>query len=106
MALSVPVELFVLGVAAATVGLVVLAYREFRADYRTGEYHFTWGVGVVTLFLLGFAPGLVGLGLYATVERNYPMHWLFASVVGALVVIGVVGYGVDTATVTSFVGVP
>lgn len=103
MALPVPVELLALGVAAALVGFVYLVYRELRADYETGEYQFTWGVGIVTLFLLGFAPGLVGLGLYVTVERGYPIHWLFASVVASLLVIGVVAYGVNTTTTTTTV---
>ena len=103
MASSALVGLFALGVVAAVVGFAYLVYRELRADHETGEYQFTWGVGIVTLFLFGFAPGLVGLGLYATVERGYPIHWLFASVVASLLLVGVVGYGVSTTTTTTTV---
>ena len=101
MASSALAGLLALGVVTAVVGFVYLVYRELRADYRTGEYHFTWGVGIVALFLFGFAPGLVGLGLYATVERGYPIHWLFVAVAASLLVIGVVGYGATTTTLTA-----
>lgn len=95
--------LFGLGVAAAVVGIIYLIYAGFRDDHETGNYHFTWGVGVVSLFLLGFAPGLVGLGLYATVERDFPVHWLFVSVLTAVLIVALFGYGVTTASTVEVV---
>lgn len=91
--------LFALGLIAAIVLVVSFIYFGLRDDHRTGDYHFTWGVGVVVLFLLGFAPGLVGLGLYATVERDFPTYWLFASVALAVLVVGALGAAVSTVTV-------
>ncbi|WP_135533317.1 hypothetical protein [Halostella pelagica] len=98
-----PVWLFGLGVVTAAVGLVYLLYMGLRQDHVTGDYHFTWGIGVVSLFLLGFAPGLVGIGLYATIERDFPIHYLFMSVLLAVLVVAVLGYSVSTAS-TATVG--
>ncbi|WP_136716358.1 hypothetical protein [Halorientalis salina] len=94
-----------LALSAAVLTLAYFFYREFRRDHRTGEHHFTWGVGVVALFLLGIAPGLVGLGLYLTTERGYPVHWLVAFAVVALVVVSALSYGVDTTTSSGVIGI-
>lgn len=104
MPLPIIPELYALGVVTVVLGFFYWVYREFRVDYETGEYHFTWGVGVVALFAMGFAPGLVGVGLYLTAERGYPIHWLFASVVASLLLIGLLTYGVDTTTTVETVG--
>jgi hypothetical protein len=96
---GLPLWLVTLSLLAAVAGLLYFLVSGLRADHETGEYRFTWGIGVVVLFLLGFAPGLVGLGLYLTVERNYPVYWLVAFVAGSLVVVTLVSYGVQTTTV-------
>jgi len=93
-----------LALSAAVLTLGYFFYREFRRDHRTDDHNFTWGVGVVVLFLLGIAPGLVGLGLYLTTERGYPVHWLVVFAVVALVVVSVLSYGVDTTTSAGVVG--
>jgi hypothetical protein len=97
--LGLPPWLFVLGFLAAVAVILYFVVRELKTDHATGEYNFTWGLGIVVLFLLGFAPGLVGLGLYLTVERGFPFHWLVAFVVTALAVVGAVGYGVQVTAV-------
>ncbi|WP_132058438.1 hypothetical protein [Halorussus amylolyticus] len=93
-----------LAVVVVAAGLAYLAYREFRHDYESGEYHFTWGVGVVVLFLQGLAPGVVGLGLYLTTERGYPVHWLFASVVVSLLIFGFLDVGASATAVGESLG--
>ena len=97
--LGLPTWLFILGLLAAVVAVLYFVVRELEHDHATGDYHFTWGLGIVSLFLLGFAPGLVGVGLYLTVEREFPLHWLVGFVVIALVVIAAVGYGVQVTAV-------
>jgi len=92
---GVPTWLLVLAVASAIGAVGYFLFVELRRDHDTGEYNFTWGVGVVVLFLLGFAPGLVGLGLYLTVERDYPLHWLLALVGAALAVVTAASLGVE-----------
>jgi|GEM_PF-1306947 len=92
---GVPVWLVALAVVSAVGAVGYFLFVELRRDHDAGEYHFTWGVGVVALFLLGFAPGLVGLGLYLTVERDYPVYWLLALVGGALVVVTAASLGVE-----------
>lgn len=92
------IPLFVLGTVAAVLALLYFLFRGLQQDYEAGEYHFTWGVGIVVLFVLGLAPGFVGLGLYLTIEKGYPLYWLvlgllFALVIGAL--------GLSTATEVS-----
>lgn len=87
--------LLALGVVAAVVALVYFLFRGLQQDHETGEYHFTWGVGVVVLFLLGLAPGFVGLGLYLTVERGYPLYWLVLCLLVVLV-IGAIGLSAVT----------
>ena len=69
-----PPSLFLLGIAAAFLGLLYFLYQGLRRDHTTGQYRFTWGLSIVGLFLMGFAPGLVGLGLYLTVERRYSLY--------------------------------
>lgn len=81
--------LLVLGVVAAVIALIYFLFRGLQQDHETGEYHFTWGVGVVVLFLLGLAPGFVGLGLYLTIEKNYPSYWLALCLLVALVIVAV-----------------
>lgn len=91
----------VLALSAAVLTLGYFFYREFRRDHETGDHHFTWGVGIVVLFVLGIAPGLVGLGLYLTTERGYPVHWLVVFAVVAVLVANALTYGVDTSTVSA-----
>ncbi|WP_164471593.1 hypothetical protein [Halosimplex salinum] len=100
-ALALPPWIGVLAVGSAVVALTYFLVRGLRDDHATGQYHFTWGVGVVVLFLMGFAPGLVGLGLYLAVERGYPVYWLIGLVVAALLVVTAVSLGVDVSTTGS-----
>ncbi len=106
-------ELFgALGTLALSAGVLTLGYffyREFRRDHETGDHQFTWGVGIVVLFVLGIAPGIVGLGLYLTTERGYPVHWLVVFTLVALLVVNVLTYGVTTDPVSAGVarvGIP
>lgn len=94
------VVLAILGIGGAIVGLTYFVYRGLREDHETGEYEFTWGVAVVVLFLMGFAPGLVGVGLYLVVERGYPAHWAWIAVVLAVVLlVAVASISLSVATV-------
>ncbi|MCU4740973.1 hypothetical protein OB955_13265 [Halobacteria archaeon AArc-m2/3/4] len=95
--------LLVLGVAAAFAALVYFLFRGLQQDHETGEYHFTWAVGIVALFLLGFAPGIVGFGLYLTVERGYPIHWLVVCLLVVFVVLAILGLGVYSTSTTTVV---
>lgn len=88
--------LVTLGFFAAILGLVYFLFTGLRSDHERREYGFTWGVAVVVLFLMGFAPGVVAVGLYLVVEHDYPAHWLLAAVVLAFAVVGAVGLGVQT----------
>ncbi|MFC7140980.1 hypothetical protein ACFQMA_14240 [Halosimplex aquaticum] len=96
--LGLPTWVVALAVVSAVVALAYFLLRGLRDDHATGQYHFTWGVGVVALFLMGFAPGLVGLGLYLAVECGYPVYWLLGLVVAALLVVTALSYGVDVST--------
>lgn len=87
--------ILVLGAVAASIALLYFLVRGLQQDHETGEYHFTWGVGIVVLFLLGLAPGIVGLGLYLTVEKDYPFYWL---VLCLLVVLGLGAIGLSAVT--------
>lgn len=98
--------LLLLGVVAAAVATLYFLFRGLRQDHSTGEYHFTWGVGIVVLFLLGLAPGFVGVGLYLTVERNYPFYWLALCVLVVVAILVVTGTALDTAVQPSAAGVP
>jgi len=66
--------LFVVGGLAAFAGIFYFVWAGLKRDHATGEYDFTWGVAIVALFLMGFAPGLVGVGLYLTIDRGYPLY--------------------------------
>jgi len=106
-ALEIPAWIVLLSLTAAALGLVYFLWRGLRTDHETGQYHFTWGVGVVVLFVLGFAPGLVGLGLYLTVERGYPSYWLVGFVLAALVVLTALSASIDASmTVAQLVSAP
>lgn len=98
---SVLPGLVLLGFVAAIATLAYFLYRGLRTDHETGEYAFTWGVGVVVLFLMGFAPGLVGAGLYFVVERGYPAHWAWLGIVFGLAVVVVAGYAFSAGTLTA-----
>ena len=97
-------ELFgALGTLALSAGVLTLGYffyREFRRDHETGDHQFTWGVGIVVLFVLGIGPGIVGLGLYLTTERGYPVHWLVVFTAVALLVVNVLTFGVDATSMS------
>lgn len=101
--LGVPPWIAGLAVGSAVVALSYFLFAELRRDHETGQYHFTWGVGVVALFFMGFAPGLVGLGLYLAVERGYPVYWLLALILAATLVVAAIGYGVEVSTAESVV---
>jgi len=83
----------VLGVLAGVSAFAYFLFRGMQSDHETGEYHFTWGVGVVVLFLLGLAPGFVGVGLYLTVERGYPTYWLVACLLVVVAILVLAGLG-------------
>lgn len=87
-----------LGLIAAVLALTYFVVGGLQRDHQTSEYHFTWGVGVVALFLLGFAPGFVGLGLYLTVEKHYPIHWLVLCLFVVIFILLVTGTGIFTDT--------
>jgi drug/metabolite transporter (DMT)-like permease len=91
-----PPGLFLLGVAAAFLGLLCFLYQGLRRDHTTGQCHFTWGLSIVGLFLMGFALGLVGFDLYLTVERRYSPYWPSVFVLVALSLVAVLGFGIDT----------
>jgi hypothetical protein len=93
--LGLVTPVLILGAIAAGIALLYFLIRGLRQDHETGEYHFTWGVGIVVLFLLGLAPGFVGLGLYLTVERDYPFYWLALCL---LVVLGLGAVGLAAVT--------
>lgn len=73
--------LLILGVIGALLAVGYFVFRGLQQDHSTGEYHFTWGVSIVVLFLLGLLPGIVGGGLYLTVEKGYPLYWLILCLV-------------------------
>ena len=93
--------LFILGVVAAVIALIYFLFRGLQQDHETGEYHFTWGVGIVLLFLLGLAPGFVGLGLYLIVEKGYPLYWLFICLLIVLVILVAISLPVVTEVSTT-----
>lgn len=82
--MEIPGALFLLGVVVGVIAAIYFVIRSLRRDHERGDFHFTWGVGVVVLFLLGFAPGGVGLGLFLTVERHFPVYWLVLAFAVAL----------------------
>lgn len=91
--------LFILGGLAAFAGIFYFLWKGLKQDHQTGTYDFTWGVAIVVLFLLGFAPGLVGVGLYLTVDRGYPTYLAAGAAFLALGIVIVLGWAVSTATV-------
>jgi len=106
-ALEIPAWVVVLSLTGVALGIVYFLWRGLKSDHETGEYHFTWAVGVVVLFVLGFAPGLVGIGLYLTVERGYPSYWLIGFVLAALVVLIALGASTDgSVTVAELAAAP
>lgn len=96
--------LFLLGVVAAILSLIYFVLRGLQQDHRTGEYHFTWGVGIVALFLMGLAPGVVGLGLYLTIEKRYPIYWLVLCLLLVAGIVGFAGIGLYTETEVTTIG--
>lgn len=91
---ELPNSLFWLGLIAAIVALLYFVTRGLQQDHTTGDYHFTWGVGVVMLFLLGLVPGFVGVGLYLTIEKQYPIQWLVLCLSIAIAVLLITGAAV------------
>lgn len=91
------------GILTAIATLVYFLFRELQQDHETGEYHFTWGCGIVVLFLLGLAPGFVGLGLYLTIQRQYPLYWLVLCLFVVVLIVSFVSYGVYTDIETGVV---
>lgn len=90
--------LLMLGAVAAVFALSYFLFRGLQQDHETGEYHFTWGIGIVVLFVLGLAPGFVGLGLYLTVEKDYPFYWLVLFLLIGLVIVAI---GLSAVTTVS-----
>lgn len=69
-----------------------LTYRVTKREHETGTYAVTWAIAIGALFLMGVGPAAVGIGLYLTVERNYPTYWLLAlAVTGLLAMLGLGG---------------
>lgn len=101
--LALPGSLFLYGIVGALVAATYFVVRGLQSDHATGDYRFTWGVGIVALFLMGFAPGVVGVGLYLTVEANYPLYWLVLCLLVAFTVVAVAGAAVYTGTETGVV---
>lgn len=97
-AFGIPRPLVVLGLITAALALTYFVLRGLQQDHQTSEYHFTWGVGIVVLFLLGFAPGFIGLGLYLTVEKHYPIYWLVLCLFVVIFILLITGTGVFTDT--------
>jgi|AntDeeMinimDraft_4_1070355.scaffolds.fasta_scaffold00370_24 hypothetical protein len=91
--------LFVVGGLAAFAGIFYFVWAGLKRDHATGEYDFTWGVAIVALFLMGFAPGLVGVGLYLTIDRGYPLYVLVGAAFLGLAVFVVLGWAVSVQTV-------
>ena len=81
--------LFILGVVAAVIALIYFLFRGLQQDHETGEYHFTWGVGIV------------GLGLYLIVEKGYPFYWLFICLLIVLVILVAISLPVATEVSTT-----
>lgn len=50
---------------------------------------------------MGIGPAAVGIGLYLTVERNYPLYWLLALVVADLLALLGLGMAVSTVELTA-----
>lgn len=61
-----------------------LTYKITKREHEDREYALTWAIGIGFLFLMGIGPAAVGIGLYLTVERNYPLYWLLALAVAGL----------------------
>ncbi|AHG05262.1 hypothetical protein HALDL1_09245 [Halobacterium sp. DL1] len=100
-AIELPSSVFLLGALAAFLTLAYFVVRGLQADHATGDYHFTWGVGIVVLFLSGLVPGFVGVGLYLTVERGYPLYWLVLCLLVGLGILAAIGASVTTGVETS-----
>ena len=90
---------FVVGGLAAFAGIFYFVWAGLKRDHATGEYDFTWGVAIVALFLMGFAPGLVGVGLYLAIDRGYPLYVLVGAAFLGLGVFAVLGWVVSVRTV-------
>jgi len=99
--LGILTPLLILGVVAAVIALSYFLFRGLQQDHETGEYHFTWGVGIVVLFVLGLAPGFVGLGLYLTVQKGYPFYWLVLFLLIGLVIVAIGLSAVTTVSPTA-----
>ncbi len=91
--------LLFVGLFAAVLVLIYFVFRHLQRDHQTGEYHFTWAIGIVALFLLGFAPGFIGLGLYLTIEKGYPLYWLVVCLFVVLAISVFAGFGLYAVSV-------
>ena len=95
--------LVALTLAAAAVSYVM--FRVTREEHESREYAWTWAIAIGVLFLMGIGPALVGIGLYLTVERDYPLYWLLALaavgilVAGVLAIVGMAAYVGETVVV-------
>lgn len=97
--------LLILGVVAAVLAVGYFVVRGLQQDHATGEHHFTWGVSIVVLFLLGLLPGIVGVGLYLTVEKGYPLYWLVLCLVIVGGLVSLAGAGLRTDIEAGVVGI-
>jgi len=90
--LNFPVSLLLIGVVGIT-ALSLLAYWLQQArDMMTpssGDYTVAWVLGCGALIVMGGAPGIVGLGLYLTVERDLAIDVLLVLTTAAVALFGI-----------------
>ncbi len=79
--------LALLALVGATVSYAM--FQVTREEHESREYAWTWAIAIGVLFLMGIGPALVGIGLYLTVERDYPLYWLLALAAVGIIVAGV-----------------
>ncbi len=98
------VNILTLVAIALLVGSIVAGYFTYqitKREHEAREYAVTWALGIGALFLMGIGPAAVGIGLYLTVERNYPLYWLLALAVAGLLALLGLGMAVSTIELTT-----
>ncbi|SNR25505.1 hypothetical protein [Halorubrum vacuolatum] len=96
--------------AALTLAAAAVTYVMFqltREEHESREYAWTWAIAIGILFLMGIGPALVGIGLYLTIERGYPLYWLLALAAVGIIVAGVLAiFGMAVYVEETVVGNP